>query len=867
VKEVIQARISRLGDEAQHVLKLASVAGKDFTFETLLAVTDFDEEKLLTLMEKILETGLIVEKVLRGDAFYSFTDIIVKDVIYDQISYLRRRKIHGTVGHALEKIYAEDIDEHLGELASHFQESGNSEKALGFFLRAGERAEKIYANAEAASYLQSAYTLLQRKKGELPVKAVVLEQLGDIKNIVGDYDDCMRFWNQALQLQDQLHKRRNVANLHRKMANVLWEKIGQSEKAESHYRMAQEIMTMEPESIELASIFEDMAHMYYRIGDVPRALSYAENALKLAEKLDSPEVIASSSASLGTIYGFRGEVNKGRDFHERALELALEHGYFETALRVYNNLPGSLPFEDQERRSKYFQSGFELAKKVGHISWQAWMDVALADMWIGKGDVEKALTFAEEAVALDKKTNLFTHLPLSIGTLGLIHLIQGEWDIAESEFREALTAAQKLNDFQSIGWSYGLLGYLQLEKQNFPKAKELFAEVHKGVLNAGVRPGSQSYLPFLTLTYIELGEFAKALEYIDNLHEFGVKKENSGHMLVADLLKASLLRAERKWEKSVKLFEKCFMKLEAISAKQWDAYMFAKYSTQYARVFLERGQEGDHEKARELLDQAFEIFQKLGAKKEIERLELQLSNLATKKGLVTEPDLEWSIIPSQHISTGTEELDKLLLGGLPRNYSVILSSPSCDEKDLLVTKFLDAGIKKDETTFYVTARTSGIESSLTRIQPNFYLFACNPQADKLVEDSPNVIKLKGTENLNAVNIALTSTMHRLNQSQKSPRRVCVEIISDILLQHQVVKTRRWLNALIPELKSNGFTTLAVIDSEIHSQPEVRAVAGVFEGELAVFSKIGDKGQQRFLKISKMANQRYLDDELLLTGKN
>jgi hypothetical protein len=156
---------------------------------------------------------------------------------------------------------------------------------------------------------------------------------------------------------------------------------------------------------------------------------------------------------------------------------------------------------------------------------------------------------------------------------------------------------------------------------------------------------------------------------------------------------------------------------------------------------------------------------------------------------------------------------------------------------------------------------------LTRIQPNFYLFACNPQADKLVEDSPNVIKLKGTENLNAVNIALTSTMHRLNQSQKSPRRVCVEIISDILLQHQVVKTRRWLNALIPELKSNGFTTLAVIDSEIHSQPEVRAVAGVFEGELAVFSKIGDKGQQRFLKISKMANQRYLDDELLLTGKN
>jgi hypothetical protein len=41
---------------------------------------------------------------------------------------------------------------------------------------------------------------------------------------------------------------------------------------------------------------------------------------------------------------------------------------------------------------------------------------------------------------------------------------------------------------------------------------------------------------------------------------------------------------------------------------------------EYARVYLERNQDGDREKAHNLLNQALEIFQKMGAKKEIEKI-------------------------------------------------------------------------------------------------------------------------------------------------------------------------------------------------------------------------------------------------------
>jgi len=46
-----------------------------------------------------------------------------------------------------------------------------------------------------------------------------------------------------------------------------------------------------------------------------------------------------------------------------------------------------------------------------------------------------------------------------------------------------------------------------------------------------------------------------------------------------------------------------------------------------------------------------------------------------------------TILPNR-ITTGYEGLDNLLFGGIPENYSVILTSPSSDERDLLLRGFL-----------------------------------------------------------------------------------------------------------------------------------------------------------------------------------
>ena len=219
------------------------------------------------------------------------------------------------------------------------------------------------------------------------------------------------------------------------------------------------------------------------------------------------------------------------------------------------------------------------------------------------------------------------------------------------------------------------------------------------------------------------------------------------------------------------------------------------------------------------------------------------------------------VLPGR-IATGLKDLDSSLFGGIPENYAVVLTSQSCDQREALVKGFLEQGLRKGETSFYITIE-AGWASTLAVEFSNFFLFICNPQADKLVKASSNVFMLKGVENLTDISIALTSAFRSIDGAQKVPRRIAIGVISDILLQHQAVRTRRWLTGLLTELKSKGFTMLAIMNPHMHSPQEVHAILGLFEGEIGIYEKETMRGSETFMKIRKMYNQNYMEDKIPL----
>jgi hypothetical protein len=56
---------------------------------------------------------------------------------------------------------------------------------------------------------------------------------------------------------------------------------------------------------------------------------------------------------------------------------------------------------------------------------------------------------------------------------------------------------------------------------------------------------------------------------------------------------------------------------------------------------------------------------------------------------------------------------------------------------------------------------------------------------------------------------------------------------------------------------------AVMDPEMRSPQEARALLDLFDGEINIYEKQTEKGSERYLKIKRMSDQKYLENELLL----
>jgi len=621
VKSVIKTRISRLDEESQNILTLASFVGNDFTFEAVCGVTNIEENKLLELMENLLKTGLIKERVIRGKDVYSFADVIVRDVVHEEVSHLRHKKLHSVVGSTLEKVYAKEIDQHFGELAYHFLEGSEKDKALDYFLKAGEQAQKVYAYLEASSYLQHALELLEEKAGNLEQKASIMERLGDLEWWIGKPDAGMEYWNKSLASWDQLGDEKKGAKLHAKMAYMFWNAVGDKEKASEHHHMALEILEKEPESVELANLYEDISHMLWRTGK-PEALAWAQKAFELAERLGASAVLARCYNDLGTLGLKSGEFEKSLGYYKKGLKIALENNLVGDAVTLYNNLCNVyLATGKFQKTFETAQKASEFAKKAGSPYGLTWINSVLAECYLGAGDIQKAISIYEDVLALAKRAKHTVQISGAMTGLGWSYLLLGEWDKSLQYLMEALDIAKKIGEYQFSGNITIALGELFMEMEDYGEAEKYFNEAiniyEKTEESAGL---FFEAFPALSRLYLKMGEVEKAKELIEKTYEQAAKTKSRFVASYAELLKAMLFREQKNWEQSIQHFEKSLQECKSIDMQKWHVIQFAEFLYEYGTMYLNRNEEGDKEKAYSLLDQALEIYKKIDAKKRIEKI-------------------------------------------------------------------------------------------------------------------------------------------------------------------------------------------------------------------------------------------------------
>ena len=227
----------------------------------------------------------------------------------------------------------------------------------------------------------------------------------------------------------------------------------------------------------------------------------------------------------------------------------------------------------------------------------------------------------EDIVALDKRIKNTSHLSYAMHGLGLVCLWLGEWDKSLQYLMEARDLAKESGEYQSIGNATVGLGELFIEREDYAEAEKYLNESSRTWEEAGDTDGQiLDLFPVLSRLYLRKGEIEKAREIIEKTSEHASKAKKKLLVSYTDMLKGMLFREQKDWQKAEEQFKKSLSGYKSLNAQEWHIYQFAELLYEYGLMYLDRNHEGDKEKAYSLLDQALVMYQKMDAKKRIERI-------------------------------------------------------------------------------------------------------------------------------------------------------------------------------------------------------------------------------------------------------
>jgi class 3 adenylate cyclase len=223
IQSVLLARVDRLQAEAKYVLQCASVIGRLFKYRLLEHLTQ-QERNLDRYLSEFEERELVYEERTVPELEYAFKHALTQEATYQGILERRRREFHHQVAVGIERLYRERLDEYYDELAHHYSRSGNAEKALEYFLKAGEKATKSYANEAAISYFQKALETLKQyriERGDWELEA--LRGLGEVYVGVGKITEAEKTFEEAIELaRDMELPPHPLVRLYNWIGEVLW---------------------------------------------------------------------------------------------------------------------------------------------------------------------------------------------------------------------------------------------------------------------------------------------------------------------------------------------------------------------------------------------------------------------------------------------------------------------------------------------------------------------------------------------------------------------------------------------------------------------------------------------------------------------
>jgi DNA-binding NarL/FixJ family response regulator len=322
VRDAVLLRAARLPEDARAAAEVAAVAGERFDLDAVAEIAG--QAGLLELVE----SGLVEET---GAGRAAFHHALVRDALYEDVAWLRRRTLHEQLAAELAR-----RDAPPAELATHWLAARDDEKARAELLRAADAFAAAHAYRDAARAGHQALELWPDSDGAGRVTA--LERYALCSELAGDLSAAARAWRETAGLHEDVQR---PAAAQRHLARV-YELQGDRKRAVAAHLAAADGFAAASRPADAAAARLAAATHLQSAGDHARGSALANLAAAEAQQAGRIDLRSRALGVEGVALAKRGQADDGLERIRAGLSLALEHELTGVAAEVYQRLGTAL---------------------------------------------------------------------------------------------------------------------------------------------------------------------------------------------------------------------------------------------------------------------------------------------------------------------------------------------------------------------------------------------------------------------------------------------------------------------------------------------------------------------------------------------
>jgi DNA-binding CsgD family transcriptional regulator/tetratricopeptide (TPR) repeat protein len=334
VRDLVLARLERLEPAERALLELVAVAGDAASSGVLGRVGGTAAEDRDLVLRRLCESGLLTEEPTGSELVYRAGHPLIAEVAYGELPETRRRRLHAGVAAALETLRPGDLQ----RLAHHYRRAAweaDPRRALDVLVAAGQRAEELHADTEAADHFAAALALARTDRPAMVEE--LLERLGRARSRAGQLEAAVAAWSEAAFGRERAGDRPAAARLRGLLALAEWDR-GRFDAAEAQLEAGFRAVEGGGADAELADLHHIRVRLLVRLGDVARLEDAAVALLALAERSGMRQAMATAHLARANAAFLRGQFAAAREHGLRALAVAERAGLGALAANAHRHL-------------------------------------------------------------------------------------------------------------------------------------------------------------------------------------------------------------------------------------------------------------------------------------------------------------------------------------------------------------------------------------------------------------------------------------------------------------------------------------------------------------------------------------------------